>query len=169
MANEESTAKKSSKGLIIGLICLVALVAILIGVYRENKPKTYGTGDKTIEFEVINGDSKKDFTIKTNAEMLGDALKENNLIAGTDSDYGMFVTTIDDTTADSDNQEWWCFTQDGEMLNTGVDSTPIKDGDHFEAELKVGYDMGSTTSTTSSSVGSTASSASSSTSASSAQ
>ena len=33
----------------------------------------------------------------------------------------------------------WCFTKAGEMLMTGVDTTPIADGDHYEIELKTGW------------------------------
>ena len=36
-------------------------------------------------------------------------------------------------------EEWWCFTKDGEDVMTGVDSTPVADGDHFEITLKTGY------------------------------
>ena len=36
-------------------------------------------------------------------------------------------------------QEWWCFSKGGEDLSTGVDTTPIADGDTFEATLKTGW------------------------------
>lgn len=49
------------------------------------------------------------------------------------------VTTVNGVTADSSLEEWWCFTKGGETLNTGVDSTPIADGDHFEITLTTGY------------------------------
>ena len=38
-----------------------------------------------------------------------------------------------------DNQEWWCFTKNGETLMTGVDDTMIADGEHYEATLTVGW------------------------------
>ena len=46
---------------------------------------------------------------------------------------------MDGVTADDANQEWWCFTKGGKMLETGVDSTPIADGDTFEITLTQGY------------------------------
>ena len=52
---------------------------------------------------------------------------------------GLYVTTVDGVTADDGNQEWWCFTLNGETINTGVDTTPIADGDHFEITLTTGY------------------------------
>ena len=42
-------------------------------------------------------------------------------------------------TVDDSKQEWWSFTKDGQMLETGVDTTPIADGDHFEITLTAGY------------------------------
>ena len=42
-------------------------------------------------------------------------------------------------TADDSQQQWWCFTKGGEMLETGVDTTPIADGDAFEITLTEGY------------------------------
>lgn len=72
--------------------------------------------------------------------MLVDALtSQEGLVAGSESEYGLFVDTIDGYKADSDKQEWWCFTKGGESLMTGVSSTPIKDGDTFEATLTVGW------------------------------
>jgi len=50
------------------------------------------------------------------------------------------VTTVDGESADSAKQEWWCFSENGEMLSTGVDDTPIADGESYEITLTVGYD-----------------------------
>ena len=77
----------------------------------------------------------KDFQISTDAEFLGDALKEADLIEGEDGPYGLYIITVDGITADESLQQWWCVTKDGEMLNTGVSSTPIADGDHFELTM----------------------------------
>lgn len=78
-------------------------------------------------------------TISTDAEFLRGALEQENLIAGDESQYGLFVKTVNGITADDANQEWWCFTKGGETLFTGVDTTPIADGDKFEITLTVGY------------------------------
>ena len=66
-------------------------------------------------------------------------LEPAGLIAGEETEYGLFVKTVDGYTVNDANQEWWCFTRGGEMLNTGVDTTPVADGDHFEITLTVGY------------------------------
>lgn len=141
---QEGSNKKGKLGTIIGVIVLVALIFVFTLIYVKNRPQTYGTGDKTITVQVINGNDKHDITVKTNEEYLGKALQDNNIIEGTESDYGLFVTTVDGITADDANQQWWMVSQDGEMTPQGVDTTPIKDGDHFEFTLQTGYDMGST-------------------------
>ena len=46
----------------------------------------------------------------------------------------------DGETAEESAQEWWKLTKGGEMVNTGVDATPIADGDAFELTFMVGYD-----------------------------
>ena len=75
---------------------------------------------------------KKDFTISTDSENLRGALEQEGLISGDESEYGLYVTTVDGETADSSLNQWWCFTKDGEMLMTGVDDTMIADGEHYE-------------------------------------
>ena len=77
--------------------------------------------------------------IETDAEFLRGAMEQEGLIAGTESEYGLYVLTVNGITADESTQQWWCFTKGGEMVNTGVDTTPITDGDTFEFELKTGW------------------------------
>ncbi len=131
--------KKGTKktGLFIGGVVLLAI--ILAAVYMAFGPKAQ-KGSKTFVFEVIQGEGQtKEFTIHTDEEYLGEALLSEELITGEDSEYGMFVTEVNGIAADEGNQEWWCFTKSGEMVNTGVDQTPVADGDHFEATLTIGY------------------------------
>ena len=96
---------------------------------------------KAFSLTVIDNEQKEThFKIETYAEYLREPLEKNGVIAGTESDYGMFVTTVNGLEANSDNMEWWCLTRDGgiEVL-TGVDSTPVKDGSVFEFTFTVGY------------------------------
>lgn len=130
---------KNKKKLWIG-IAIVAVLALLLGsIYAFFGPK--GTaGSKAIQVSVVDATGKtQDFTLKTDEEYLRGALEEAKLVEGTESNYGLFVTTVNGIKADEAKQEWWCFTQSGETLATGVDITPIADGDEFEATLTVGY------------------------------
>ena len=127
-----------NKKLLAGVLALVIVVAALIGIYFATRPAT-SAADKTITATVVANGEEEAFTIHTDEEYLRGALESIDLIAGEESEYGLFVTTVNGITADDANQEWWCFTKGGESLNTGVDSTPIADGDAFEITLTVGY------------------------------
>ena len=97
-------------------------------------------GTKTITVQIIvDGADTVTKTIQTDAEYLRGALEEEDLIAGEESQYGLFVKTVNGITVDNAKQQWWCFTKGGEDLFTGVDDTPIADGDAFEITLKTGY------------------------------
>jgi len=130
--------KKKFLGVVIGVI-VVAVLAVGLWLVYDNFREKPVEGSKTITVEIINGDSDKTITIKTDAEYLRAALEEEDLIAGDESDYGLYVKTVDGYTVDEANQEWWCFTKDGETLYTGVDDTPIADGDKYEITLTVGW------------------------------
>ena len=80
-----------------------------------------------------------DFTIVTDAEYLRQALEQENLVEGSESEYGLFVTTVNGVTADDSQQQWWRFTRNGEMVETGIDTTPIADGETYEITLITGW------------------------------
>ncbi len=130
-----STAKRNL--IILAVLIILIAGAILAYVLFSEKPVE---GQKTITVDVVHRDeSKKTFTIKTTEEFLRGALEQNNLIQGKESEFGLFVKTVDGEDVDDTKQEWWCFTQNGESLMTGVDVTPIKDGDHYEITFTVGW------------------------------
>ncbi|MBQ3126939.1 MAG: DUF4430 domain-containing protein [Clostridia bacterium] len=98
------------------------------------------TGAKTITVDIVMPDGTTDtVTIRTDAAYLRGALEQEKLVEGEESQYGLFVKTVNGYTVDDSRQEWWCFTKGGETLFTGVDDTPIADGDKFEITLTVGY------------------------------
>lgn len=127
-----------NKKTLIAVIALILAVILAAGAWMIWKP-TGTAGEKTITVEVIVDEESTEYVIGTDAEFLRGALEEADLVGGSESEYGLFVTSVAGVTADDANQEWWCFTKGGESLNTGVDDTPIADGDHFEATLTVGW------------------------------
>ena len=82
--------------------------------------------------------SEKDFTLHTDQEYLGAALKDKKLVEGTQGQYGLYITTVDGETADKAQQQWWCLTKGGAQVNTGADTTPIADGETYELTLTTG-------------------------------
>ena len=104
------------------------------------EPAKAEADEVTITVSVTHADgSEKEFVITTAALNLREALEQENLVQGDESEYGLFVTTVDGEGTDSDKQEWWCFTKGGEMMMTGVDDTLIADGDHYEIVFTVGW------------------------------
>lgn len=123
--------------LAIGAIALIAV--IMLFVYNQFKPETK-KGSKEIVVEVVIPDEdSQEVTINTDAEFLRQALEEKSLVKGSESEYGLFITEVNGRVADDTKQEWWCITKNGEDVFTGVDETPIADGEHYEITLTVGY------------------------------
>ena len=88
----------------------------------------------TITLEVVGPDgSSKEHVVSTDASKnLRQALEGAGLISGDEGPYGLYVKVVDGVTADYDvDGSWWSLTKNGVMCS-GVDSTPIADGDHFE-------------------------------------
>lgn len=133
--------QKNTKRTIIALVALCVLVIGLFTVYQFLRPKAT-QGAKTINIEIIvNDKTVAAYELNTDAEYLRQALEEKNLIKGDESAFGLYVKTVDGISADENNQEWWCFTKGGEQMMTGVDDTPINDGDSYEITFMVGYDV----------------------------
>lgn len=131
--------KKRTK-IIIGVVALVAVVAVLLGVYFGTRPNA-NAGAKTLTITVVHGDgSEKVFDVHTDSENLEGALLENNIVEDNQSDWGLYILTADGETADEAQEEWWCITKGGEMLTTGATDTVIADGECYELTLTVGYD-----------------------------
>ncbi len=100
-------------------------------VYTQDK--TFGNGEKTVMVTVITDDNSVKFTLNTDKDTLGDALKEYELIEGDNEAYGLYVKKVNGIRADYDSDKaYWAFFKDGSPLEAGVDSTQINSGDSFE-------------------------------------
>ena len=129
----------SKKTKIIAVAALAVLVIGAIAAYAVLSPKAVA-GDKNITVEVVHADgSSKEFNILTDEEYLGGALRQENLVEGEEGEFGLYIHAADGETADEAQQQWWCCCKDGEMLMTGVDDTPIADGEHYELVLNTGW------------------------------
>ena len=97
-----------------------------------------GDGSVKITVIVVDADGNEtNFVVNTDKETVGDALSEQNLIEGEEGDYGLYVTTVNGITADYDtDQTYWAFYVNGEYASTGVDSTPVNEGDTYEFKVE---------------------------------
>lgn len=98
-----------------------------------------GEGSKTVTVAVTAEETTVTFTIHTDAETLGDALLAEELIAGEDSAYGLYITAVNGMTADYDaNKSYWAFYEGGEYAMTGVDGEAISGGEEYALVYTIG-------------------------------
>lgn len=97
-----------------------------------------GEGQTKFYFTVVDATGNEtEFEIHTDKENVGEALQEYDLIAGDESDYGLYVKTVNGITADYDkDQTYWAFYINGEYASTGVDSTPVTAGDTYSFKVE---------------------------------
>ena len=100
---------KSSISIVLALVFVFAFVACnkqdATGVWANAtylKDTTLGSGAKTLTVEVAAEDKTVTFTVKTDKDTVGAALLEHGLIAGDESQYGLYVKVVNGITADYD-------------------------------------------------------------------
>ena len=126
---------KGNRKTLFAVAALAVVAALMLGIWYFTKPQTQ-VGAKTVVVEVVHADeSAKEFTYHTDAEYLGELLLAEKLVEGEEGAFGLFITTVDGETAQDSLRQWWCITKGGEKVDTGVDATPIADGDHFELTM----------------------------------
>ncbi|MBQ3394504.1 MAG: DUF4430 domain-containing protein [Oscillospiraceae bacterium] len=95
-----------------------------------------GEGSKIVNFTVSAEGKTVNFKIHTDAETLDEALVENDLVEGSDSEYGLMVDTVDGMYADYNaTQQWWGLYVDGEMSQVGVSSVELDEETDVTFEL----------------------------------
>ena len=123
-------------------LLLAAMVFTVVGCTKEDVKEDVqkeevtdeglerGEGETTFTFEVQSEDADLvTYTIHTDEKTVGAALLAEELIAGDDSEYGLYVKTVNGVTVDFDKDgKYWAFYIDGEMAATGVDQTDLVDG-----------------------------------------
>ncbi len=96
----------------------------------ETIPTQVGEGDKLFYFEVTGESGEtSSYAVHTDADTVGQALVELEMISGTDSEYGLMVDTVLGEKQDyNEDGMYWAFYENGEYAMNGVDSTQIVEG-----------------------------------------
>ena len=99
---------------------------------------TIGEGSKTFQMEVTDADGKVvKFTVKSDAETVGAALLALGVIAGDDSQYGLYVKSVNGITADYDKDgTYWAFYVNDEYASKGVDQTEVVEGGKYAFKVE---------------------------------
>ena len=129
------TKKTNTKKIVIGLVAMVAVIALLVGAYAMFGPKTT-LGAKAITIEVIGNEQKSTvYEVNTDAEYLRQAMEEAKGLefSGTESEYGLSLMTVNGITADFNvDSSYWSIMVNGEYGMFGIDSQPVTDGDQYQ-------------------------------------
>ena len=123
---------KKTKKVLLGVAIFILLAAVLLFIWQKSRPETQD-GTKHITVEVIHSDGETiEFSYDTTDKYLGELLISKGLISGSESEFGLFVDTVDGEKADfSVNGAWWRLTCNGKDSETGADTTVINDGDKY--------------------------------------
>ena len=126
-----------NKKIWIAALALVAVVAIMAGIWIVTRPKAED-GVKSITVEVAHKDGKVNtFTIRTEAETLAEAMNEKKLLGENFS--GMYYTIDGETTDYSVDESWWCLYIDGAKSNDGANDVIIADGVVYKWVYTIGW------------------------------
>ena len=87
-----------------------------------------GEGSKSFELTILDKEGVTHaYLIRTDAEMVGQALIELELIDGEEGQYGMYIKSVLGQVLDYETDKlYWAFYVNGEYALTGVDQTPIQ-------------------------------------------
>lgn len=102
-------------------------------IVTDSDVTVLGEGETAFPFIVVDKDGNETvFEIHTDKETVGEALLELELIAGEDSAYGLYVKTVNGITVDYEaDGAYWSFYVNGEYAMSGVDTTPIVEGETY--------------------------------------
>ncbi|MBQ9977051.1 MAG: DUF4430 domain-containing protein [Clostridia bacterium] len=124
-------------------LALVATMALFSAACKSEEAKTdtnavvstveVGEGGTSFVLEVTDKQGVKTcFNVKTDKTTVGEALLEEEIIAGEQGAYGLYIKTVNGVTCDFDaDGYYWAFYVNGEYAMTGVDSTNIEQGQTY--------------------------------------
>lgn len=153
MQKKLTNKKVSSLLLCMMLIVAMALTTIGCGGTEQKKESSssqetekeetlkdnvLGEGDTKFFFTVVDQDGKEEkFEIHTSKKTVGEALIELDLIQGEDSEYGLYVKTVNGITVDFDKDgKYWAFYVGDEYASKGVELTEIVEGESYSFRVE---------------------------------
>lgn len=127
-----------NKKLVITLVAVVAVIAILLGVYFATRPDPQ-TGKKDFTIIVVHADgSSKEFQYKSDEEYLGRALVDVGLVEDNQGPYGLYIHEVDGERAVwEENGAWWSVYIGEELATTGADEVVLTDGGVYKLVYSV--------------------------------
>ncbi len=116
--------------LTLALLVTVSLLLSLSACGKDAAP-TSESKKVSVTVEIVDDKGEKTtLNLETEKATLADALVEKGVV---EYNSGGLYTVINGITADY-NQDgaWWCITKDGTIVNEGMNTLKLEDGDKFE-------------------------------------
>ena len=111
------------------LISLLLVMVMVLGLVACGNAEPKATG---ASFTVVVADLEgKETTVEYTSDKatVGEALIAAGLIEGHETEYGLYVDSVNGVALDWDKDgKYWAFYIDGEYAMTGVDATEITEG-----------------------------------------
>lgn len=120
------------------LLALILAVLTLISLTACGAPKEAEGPKVTFTVTVVDEEGTETaFEIETTKKMVGDALLDEGLIEGEESEYGLYIKAVNGIVADYETTgTYWAFYIDGEYALTGVDQTEITEGASYMLKIE---------------------------------
>ena len=143
--------KNNSMKKLLSLVLVFVLTAALALTGCSGKPAetteapqsggavtVLGQGQKAFELTIVDKEGViHPYMIHTDAEMVGQALIEHGLIEGEEGPYGLYIKSVLGQVLDYETDGmYWSFYVGTEYAMTGVDLTPIIEGEHYQLKAE---------------------------------
>lgn len=125
------------------ILCAILMVSLIAcgGAPAETTPsatvtdgQTVGEGAKTFPLTIVDKEGNAiTITVNTDKEMVGEALTELGIVEGSMGEYGLYITHVNGIAAIwEEDGYYWSFYINDEYAMTGVDQTPIAEGESYK-------------------------------------
>ena len=121
---------------------LLSLMLVLVMVFAMTAcgAKEEVPAANAISFKVVVTDldgKETTFEYSSNAASVGEALVAEGLIEGHETEYGLYIDTVNGITADFNvDSAYWAFYVNGEYATAGVDTTVIEEGTTYSFKVE---------------------------------
>ena len=108
----------------LSLLLALIMVIALVGCSAKKAAPSAAVSFKVVVTDLNGNETAFEYT--SSAASVGEALVAEGLIEGHETEYGLYIDTVNGITADWDaDQTYWAFYINGENATTGIDGTKI--------------------------------------------
>ncbi len=99
-----------------------------------------GEGAKTFAVQIVDLEGNKvSFTVKTDKDIVGEALQELGVLEGEEGPYGLYIKAVNGMPLDYDKDgAYWAFYVDDAYAVAGVDETTIVETSVYRLQAEKG-------------------------------